>query len=355
MPAYNNLRVGSGAIRQQRGQSDGVVQGRTVAGQETAPQVTPQAPQSSLGGDVRRMVEAMISDKLQSLSPSLQAEPGETFEKSGEWFIVPMAPLEDHGQPGDHHLDTRTGDLYRNIDGRWTPMGNLRGPEGPEGRRGGQGPQGERGPAGPEGIQGPPGARGEAGEIGPQGERGERGLPGEPGPRGKDSTVPGPAGRQGPPGPRGGQGIAGPGVAAGGSPGQFLARTEGPDFSTTWVDAAAGRHNIVVQQPAGQDRIILRNLTLANLMVPVGDIEIRSVDILPLFRDPSGTVSQPETFNLGFDGSGNPVAGGVISVVATGSVMIRHKAVQPCCGVVFRVHYVQPSVSAEPWQYLISV
>ena len=363
MPPYNNLRVGSGQVRHQRGQSDGLVQGRVTTGPETVPATVPadaafpSASRASLGGDVRRMVESTIAEMLQTLpsNPATSLDDPAGQGGSGEWFIMPMAPSDDYGQPGDHHLDTDSGDLYRKIDAKWTKLGCLRGPEGPVGPPGERGRQGDRGPAGPQGVEGQTGRQGEPGGPGPQGERGERGERGDPGPRGEASRIPGPAGPQGPAGPRGGQGTPGPGIAAGGTAGQFLVRADGPDFATAWADPAAGRHNIVLQQPASQDRIIVRNLTRTNLMMPLGEIEIRSVEILPLFRDGSGTMTQPDSYGVTFDDGGNPVAGSGVTLIGSGGVMIAHGLGVPCCGVVFQVTYVHPSVSADPWQYVVSI
>lgn len=59
-----------------------------------------------------------------------------------------------------------------------TLLGNVKGPQGPQGEtgpQGVQGPQGAQGEQGPQGVQGPEGPQGEPGPQGPQGEQGEPG------------------------------------------------------------------------------------------------------------------------------------------------------------------------------------
>lgn len=59
-----------------------------------------------------------------------------------------------------------------------TLLGNVKGPQGPQGEtgpQGEQGPQGVQGEQGPQGIQGPEGPQGEPGPQGPQGVQGEPG------------------------------------------------------------------------------------------------------------------------------------------------------------------------------------
>ena len=72
--------------------------------------------------------------------------------------------------------------------------------------------------AGPEGPQGP------QGETGPQGPQGETG----------------PQGPQGETGPQGPQGDPGVGVPTGGTAGQVLAKVDGTDYNTHWVDQTGG-------------------------------------------------------------------------------------------------------------------
>ncbi len=72
-------------------------------------------------------------------------------------------------------------------------LGQVVGPQGPQGAVGPQGPQGEEGPRGPQGTQGP---QGEPGVAGPQGPKGDQGPVG---PAGSDGAQ-GPAGARGPAG-----------------------------------------------------------------------------------------------------------------------------------------------------------
>lgn len=128
---------------------------------------------------------------------------------------------------------------------------------GPEGPPGPQGEPGPPGPEGPPGKDGEPGPQGNAGPAGPQGPQGDKGDPGEPGPAGpkgdvgpagpqglqgvKGDTGPaGPKGDQGEPGETGPKGDAGPGVPTGGTTGQVLAKVDGEDYHTEWIDPPEG-------------------------------------------------------------------------------------------------------------------
>jgi hypothetical protein len=100
---------------------------------------------------------------------------------------------------------------------------------GADGAQGPQGIQGETGPQGPQGIQGEPGPQGIQGiqgETGPQGEQGIQGIQG----------IQGETGPTGPTGPQGATGPAGPGIATGGTAGQILAKVDGVDYNTEWID-----------------------------------------------------------------------------------------------------------------------
>lgn len=125
------------------------------------------------------------------------------------------------------------------------------GPEGPPGKDGEPGPQGDPGPAGPQGPQGdkgdpgeqgPAGPKGDQGDAGPAGPQGLQGVKGDPGPAGPQ----GPPGEQGPPGPagkdgaNGADGSPGPGVPTGGATGQVLAKVDGEDYHTEWIDPPEG-------------------------------------------------------------------------------------------------------------------
>lgn len=55
------------------------------------------------------------------------------------------APDATTGAPNDVYLNTNNGDFYKNLNGTWTKIGNLRGPQGPQGEQGLQGPPGADG------------------------------------------------------------------------------------------------------------------------------------------------------------------------------------------------------------------
>ena len=60
-------------------------------------------------------------------------------------------------------------------------IGNIKGPQGPQGIQGETGPQGLQGIQGETGPQGPQGIQGEKGDTGPQGPQGIQGVKGESG------------------------------------------------------------------------------------------------------------------------------------------------------------------------------
>lgn len=134
------------------------------------------------------------------------------------------------------------------------------GPEGPPGKDGEPGPQGDPGPAGP---QGPQGDKGDPGEQGPAGPKGDQGDAGPAGPQGNAGPAgpQGPPGEQGPPGPAGkdgtdgADGSPGPGVPTGGATGQVLAKVDGEDYHTEWIDppegGGGGSETYLVKAPVG--------------------------------------------------------------------------------------------------------
>jgi len=90
--------------------------------------------------------------------------------------------------------------------------------------RGDKGEQGDQGPQGIQGIQGPQGI---------QGEKGDKGNTGDQGPKGD-------TGATGPKGDKGDTGATGAGVATGGSAGQVLAKIDGTNYNTEWIDVTSG-------------------------------------------------------------------------------------------------------------------
>jgi hypothetical protein len=73
------------------------------------------------------------------------------------------------------------------------------------------------------GLKNKTGPKGEQGEKGPKGDRGAKGEQGEQGPSGYN-----------------GIGIPGVGVPAGGTTGQVLAKINGTDYNTEWVNQSGG-------------------------------------------------------------------------------------------------------------------
>ncbi len=160
------------------------------------------------------------------------------------------------GNAGQAYIVTSTGNLYfwNTTITAWADIGPIVGPRGDRGETGAQGIQGNVGPQGEQGIQGnvgpqgsqgaqgiqgnvgPQGAQGIQGNVGPQGPQGEQGIQGNVGPQGEQ-------GIQGDPGP---QGEPGAGVPTGGTTGQVLAKINGDDYNTEWVDQTGGTSLTVI-------------------------------------------------------------------------------------------------------------
>lgn len=107
------------------------------------------------------------------------------------------------------------------------------GRDGAEGRIGRTGLTGPRGLNGTSGSSGSSGQNGTSGVNGEKGDRGDRGFKGEKGDRG-DKGFPGIAG------PSGQNGTSGIGVPSGGTSGQVLAKIDGTDYNTQWVNQSGG-------------------------------------------------------------------------------------------------------------------
>ena len=103
-------------------------------------------------------------------------------EVDSQWFTGSTAPEASLGSDGDLYMNLDTGEVYVKADGLWNNVGNVTGPEGPQGEEGPEGPQGPEGEQGPAGSEGPQGEQGPAGPEGPQGEEGPQGPQGPPGP-----------------------------------------------------------------------------------------------------------------------------------------------------------------------------
>jgi formylglycine-generating enzyme required for sulfatase activity len=152
-----------------------------------------------------------------------------TYEIWGEVF-GPMSVAE--------HEWIGTGLSFKNPDGTWGPVVDLKGDQGEKGEKGEKGDTGSIGPKGEPGEKGDIGPKGDIGLTGPKGEqglppehrwdetflkfkkpdgswgnpvnlRGQRGEQGEPGPKGEQGNT-GPKGEKGDKGAKGDQGVSGP-------------------------------------------------------------------------------------------------------------------------------------------------
>lgn len=95
--------------------------------------------------------------------------------------VADVASLPSTGNTvNDAYIVEADGDLYVWDGSVWNNVGQIVGPQGP------QGVQGEVGPTGPQGETGPQGIQGETGPQGPQGIQGEQG---EQGPAGIDGAL----------------------------------------------------------------------------------------------------------------------------------------------------------------------
>lgn len=72
----------------------------------------------------------------------------------GMEFLYGTAAPAAMGKAGDVYLNTTNGDFYKNLDGTWTKVGNLKGPTGATGAAGTQGVKGDPGAAGATGATG---------------------------------------------------------------------------------------------------------------------------------------------------------------------------------------------------------
>jgi hypothetical protein len=145
---------------------------------------------------------------------ALEADTAPTGISAGQFAVI------DTGNPDDsdnNRLYLWNGSVYSYVT-------DLSGATGITGQTGPQGPQGDAGPTGPQGIQG---------EVGPTGPSGATGDTGPTGPQGIQGDV-------GPTGPSGPAGDAGVGVPVGGTTGQVLAKIDGTDYNTEWVDQTGG-------------------------------------------------------------------------------------------------------------------
>lgn len=143
-----------------------------------------------------------------------KGDPGEDGKSFTIKDIYPtLAALKQAFPTGNEYAYQVTGEddeifIWSALNGDWTSVGKLQGPQGPQGPTGATGAQGPKGDAGPQGPQGVQGIQGEKGEQGATGATGPTGPTGPEGPEG-------PQGHQGETGPQGEQGIQGPQGEAG--------------------------------------------------------------------------------------------------------------------------------------------
>jgi hypothetical protein len=170
--------------------------------------------------------------------------------------------LNFSGNAGEAYIVTSSGNLFfwNTTVTNWVDIGPIVGPRGDRGDRGEQGiqgnvglqgdtgPTGAQGEPGPQGIQGDTGPTGPQGDTGPEGPQGAQGIQGNVGPQGPQGIQGniGPQGATGATGAQGVQGEAGIGVPAGGTAGQVLAKVDGDDYHTEWVDQTGGGGNVTV-------------------------------------------------------------------------------------------------------------
>jgi hypothetical protein len=170
--------------------------------------------------------------------------------------------LNFSGNAGEAYIVTSSGNLFfwNTTVTNWVDIGPIVGPRGDKGDRGEQGiqgnvglqgdtgPTGAQGEPGPQGIQGDTGPEGPQGDTGPEGPQGAQGIQGNIGPQGPQGIQGniGPQGATGATGAQGVQGEAGIGVPAGGTAGQVLAKVDGDDYHTEWVDQTGGGGNVTV-------------------------------------------------------------------------------------------------------------
>jgi len=144
------------------------------------------------------------------------------------------------GINGDFYINTTNYTLFGpKTAGAWGTGTSLIGDTGDKGDPGPAGLKGDKGDAGDIGPSGATGPKGDKGDTGPAGSKGDKGDAGNTGPAGATGPK-GDKGDTGDSGPAGANGAVGPGVAAGGSEGQVLAKIDGSNYNTGWIDPPAG-------------------------------------------------------------------------------------------------------------------
>ena len=169
--------------------------------------------------------------------------------------VGPQGPKGDAGPAGSKITSTTYkgkdddgGDVYvQHFDDGTTA--EFTAPIGPKGEPGQKGDTGQQGEQGPQGEKGDTGSQGPQGDVGPQGETGPQGEQGPQGPKGDTGSSGVYYGTTAPTdtsvnvliNPNGElPDYKGVGVPAGGSTGQVLAKVDGTDYNTQWVDQTGG-------------------------------------------------------------------------------------------------------------------
>ena len=138
-----------------------------------------------------------------------KGEDGRGVSIKGSYDTAEELEAEHHvGEIGDAYLVS--GELYvwDEDNQTWKNVGNIQGPQGPQGAEGVQGPQGDQGADGAQGAEGSQGPQGENGADGEQGPQGAEGVQGPQGDQGAEGAQ-GPQGDQGAEGAQGPQGLEG--------------------------------------------------------------------------------------------------------------------------------------------------
>jgi hypothetical protein len=214
----------------------------------------PQGPQGIQGDPGADGADGAPGAKGDAGDQGPQGDPGPKGDTGDQ------GPQGDQGVPGDQGPQGDTGS--QGAQGDPGPKGDT-GDQGPQGDIGAQGPQGDPGPkgdTGDAGATGSAGAKGDKGDTGDQGQQGLTGLSayqvaqvegftgtetewlatligaqgaqGDPGADGADGTN----GTNGADGADGAQGDPGVGIPTGGDAGQILAKIDGTNYNTTWID-----------------------------------------------------------------------------------------------------------------------
>lgn len=154
------------------------------------------------------------------------------------------------GMVGQSAYDVAVENGFVGSETAWlATLVGAQGPQGPTGLTGATGPTGSTGATG---AQGPQGVAGATGAQGPQGIKGDTGNTGATGPAGS-------TGATGATGPTGATGATGAGVPTGGTTGQILAKINGTNYNTQWIDPPTGSGSGDVVGPASAtDNAIVR-------------------------------------------------------------------------------------------------